>query len=130
MTSQANLASGLAAAHQDSRRQFKPFRTRQSLQRGSCDHLRLVESALRLLARMQGNGDDRDHANGHRLFQVGNRLRQHAPQNCRCGTYLLELEQMDQVAQFTVIAAVGDGALERRIHALTEQAPRLSAIRL
>jgi len=37
---------------------------------------------------------------------------------------------MDQVAQFTVIAAVGDGALERRVHALTEQASRLSGIRL
>jgi hypothetical protein len=37
---------------------------------------------------------------------------------------------MDQVAQLTVIATVGDGPLEGRIHALTEQAPRLSAIRL
>jgi hypothetical protein len=37
---------------------------------------------------------------------------------------------MDQVTQFAVIATVGDGPLERRIHALTKQAPRLSAIRL
>jgi hypothetical protein len=35
---------------------------------------------------------------------------------------------MDQVAQLTVIATVGDRPLEGRIHALTEQAPRLSAI--
>src|SRR4029077_11239336 len=47
------------------------------------------------------------------------------------------LEQMDQVAQFTVITTVGDRPLERRIGALAEQAPRLnfntirlSAIRL
>src|SRR6266853_4096132 len=44
---------------------------------------------------------------------------------------------MDQVAQFTVIAAIGDRPLERRIRALAEKAPRLnfnaihlSAIRL
>jgi hypothetical protein len=64
------------------------------------------------------------------MFQVGNRLCQQAPQNCRRRTNLLELEQMDQVAQFTVIAAVGDRPLKRRIHALAEQAPRLPAIRL
>jgi len=37
---------------------------------------------------------------------------------------------MDQVAQFTVIAAIGNGALERRIFTLAEQAPRFRAIRL
>jgi hypothetical protein len=37
---------------------------------------------------------------------------------------------MDEVAQLTVIAAVGNRPFVRRIHALTEQAPRLSAIRL
>src|SRR5713101_882736 len=135
MASQANLASGFAAAHQDSRAQIKPFRTRQLLKRSSCNHLCLIESALCLLARMQGNGDDRDRPTEdgpyrHRLLQVGNRLRQHAPQNCRRGTNLLELEQMDQVAQFTVIAAVGNRALERRIFTLAEQAPRFRTIRL
>ena len=79
---------------------------------------------------MQGDGNHRDHSNRHRLFQVSNRLCQHPPQNCRCGAHLLELEQMDQVAQFTVIAAVGNRPFVGRIHALTEQAPRLCAIRL
>ena len=130
MTSQADLATGLATAHQDSRQQIKPFRARQLLQRASCYHFSLVESALRLLARMQGNRNHRDPPNRHRLFQVGNRLCHHAPQNYRRGTHLLELKQMDQVTQFAVIATVGDGPLERRIHALTKQAPRLSAIRL
>jgi hypothetical protein len=37
---------------------------------------------------------------------------------------------MDQIAQSTVIAPVGHRPLERRIDALTEQAPRLPAIRL
>ena len=69
-----------------SRAQIESFRTRQLLQRVPRDHLCLVESALRLLARIQGNGDHRDRAaeerpNRHRLFQLGNRLRQHAPQN-------------------------------------------------
>ena len=77
MTSQANLASGLAAAHQDSRQQIKSLRTRQLPQRASRDHLSLVESALRLLAPMQRDGNHRDHSNRHRLFQVGNRLCQH-----------------------------------------------------
>lgn len=68
----------------------------------------------------------------HRLSQVGNRLGQHASQNRRRATNLRKLEQMDQVAQFTVIAAVGDRPLERRIGALAEQAPGLNfnAIRL
>jgi hypothetical protein len=37
---------------------------------------------------------------------------------------------MDQVAQPTVIAPISNRSLERRIHALTQQAPRLSAIRI
>jgi hypothetical protein len=36
---------------------------------------------------------------------------------------------MDQVAQFGVITAVGNRPLERRIQALTEQAPHLRAVR-
>ena len=137
MASQANLASGLAAAQQDSRAKIESFRTRQVLQRIPRDHLCLVESALCLLAGMQGNGNDPDRAgeecpNGHRLFQLGNRLGQHASQNRRRGTNLLKLEQMDQVAQFPVIATIGDRPLERRIRALAEQASRLNvnAIRL
>src|SRR5208337_4139037 len=72
------------------------------------------------------NGYQRYRARGHRLVQVGNRLRQHASQHCRRGTNLLKLEQMNQVAQSAVIAAVGDRPLERRIRALTKHAPRLS----
>jgi len=83
-----------------------------------------------LLARVQRNWNHRDRSNGHRLFQVGNRLCQQAPQNCRCGTNLLELEQMNQVAQSSVIATVRNRPFVWRIHALTEQAPRLPVNRL
>jgi len=41
---------------------------------------------------------------GIALFQVSNRLGQHASQNRRRGSNLLKLEQMDQVAQLPVIA--------------------------
>ncbi len=37
----------------------------------------------------------------------------------------MEFEQMDQVAQFGLIAAIGDGALKGRIDALAEQAARI-----
>jgi hypothetical protein len=54
------------------------------------------------------------------------------PRTAATGRNPLKLEQMDQVAQFTVIAAVGDRRLERRIRALAEQAPafNFNAIRL
>ena len=104
----------------------------------SRNHLRLVESALRLLALVQGNGNhlDRprprreDRPSGHRLFQLGNRLCQHAPQKCRRRTNLLNFEQMNQVAQFTVITSIGNRPLERRVHAPTKRAPRLPVNRL
>jgi hypothetical protein len=54
------------------------------------------------------------------------------PRTAAAGRNLLKLEHMDQVAQFTVIAAVGDRRLERRIGALAEQAAALNfnAVRL
>jgi len=72
MSSQANLAPDLAAAQQDSRASIESFRARQ----------------LCLLARVQGNADNRDFAgeersNRHHLFQVGDSLGQHASQNRR-----------------------------------------------
>jgi hypothetical protein len=48
------------------------------------------------------------------------------PRTAAAGRNLLKLEQIDQVAQFTVIAAVGDRRLERRIGVLAEQAPALN----
>ncbi len=125
MTGEANLASSFAAAHQDSRSQFEPLRARQLFQRGPRNRLRLIESALRLLALIERNGNHRDRSHGHSLFHAGNRLRQHAPQNCRRRTNLLKLEQMDQVAQSAVIAAIGNRPLERRINAPAERAPRV-----
>ena len=37
----------------------------------------------------------------------------------------MEFEQMNQVAQFALIAAIGDRALKGRIDALAEQAARV-----
>ena len=128
MASQANLASSLAAPHQHSRRTDRIF--------SDCDScfsaLRAIISAwlnprCACLRLCRGTGTTAIFPHGHHRFQVGNRLCQHAPQNCRRGTNLLELEQMDQVAQSAVIAAVGNRPLKRRIRALAEQAPRLSA---
>jgi len=48
------------------------------------------------------------------------------PRTAAAGRNLLKPEHMDQVAQFTVIAAVGDRRLERRVGALAEQAPALN----
>ena len=73
---------------------------------------------------MQGYGNHRNCPHRHCLFEIGHCLRHHAPQNSGRGTNLLELEHMDQVAQFTLIAAIGDCALKRRIGALTKQASR------
>jgi hypothetical protein len=52
------------------------------------------------------------------------------PRTAAAGRNLLKLGQMDPVAQFTVIAAVGDRRLERRIGALAEQAPALNFNRI
>jgi hypothetical protein len=129
MTRQANLASGLAAAHQYSGCQVKPLRARQPLQRAPRNHFRLVEPALRLLVSVQRNGDHDNRPNGHRLLQAGDGSGQCAPQNPGCRTNLLELQQVNQVAQSAFVAAVGNRSLKRRIHPLTEQAPRLATLR-
>jgi hypothetical protein len=52
------------------------------------------------------------------------------PRTAAAGRNLLKLGQMDPVAQFTVIAAVGDRRFERRIGALAEQAPALNFNRI
>ncbi len=130
MTGQADLACSIATTQQNSRAEIKSLRTRQSPDRAPRDHFRLVEPALRLLIRMQGNGNHRDPPHRHCLFQPGNRLCQHLPQHRRRWANLLKLEQMDQVPQPGFVAAIGDRALKWRIHPLAEQAPLIPTTRL
>ncbi len=96
------------------------------LQGGFGDHLRLVEAALCLLAGMERDRDNGDGSHGHYALKFSHRLSQYSPQNGRSRPNLLELEQMNQVAQFAAITAVGDGPLKWRIGALTQQAARLA----
>jgi hypothetical protein len=128
MTSQANLASRLAPAQQDSGRQIESLRTGQLLQCGPGNHLRLVESALGLLALVQGHGNHQNFPTGHHLFQIGNDFRQHMAENYGSGSNLLELKQMNQVAQSAVVATASNRPLKWRIRPLAEQTPRLRII--
>jgi hypothetical protein len=65
--------------------------------------------------RNYGNGSD-----GHRRFQVCDRLRENTPKDSRCRTHLLKLEYMNQISQSTLIAAISNRPLIRRVYALTE----------
>jgi hypothetical protein len=52
-------------------------------------------------------------------------LREHPPKNVPGGTNLLKFEEMNQISQGTVVAAVRHCPLVRRIGALAEHAPRV-----
>ena len=106
---------------------MEPLRARQLLQRNAGDQLRLIESALGLLARMQRDGNDRDHAFRDSSLELLDHLGQHAPQDTRRGTNLLVFQQMDQVAQTAVVTPIGKGLLEWRLDALAQPAERIAA---
>src|SRR5208337_4841307 len=110
MASESDLASGIAQAHQSASAQFESSlraRIRKLFERGLGDQLRLIEAALRLLVRMQRHGHDGDKAGGQRRIESGNRIGEHASQNLGRWPNLAELQQMNQIAQSAVVAAVG-----------------------
>ena len=128
MTSEADLASGSALAHQstgtesEAGRLQTTFPARKLFESGTSNDVCLVESALRLFLRVQRHGNNRDGAGRQGRFQGGDGIGQHASQNRRDRTNLVELEQVDQIAQCAVIAAIGNRPLKRRGGVLTEPA--------
>ena len=132
MTGQADLASRVATPQQNSCAQLKSLRTwtRQMFHRLSRYYLRLIESSLRLFALVQRNRNNRDLPHRHRLFKLGHCLGQRASQNRRSRPNLLEFQDMDQIAQATVITSIGNRALKRRINALAKQTPDVIGTRI
>src|SRR5450755_1181776 len=78
------------------------------------DQLRLVEAALAQLPRVQWHGDNHHRVLGPNRSQSTDRFRQHAAQHDGGRSHLLVFQQVDQLAQATVVTAVSYGSDERR----------------
>src|SRR5258706_5251127 len=90
------------------------------LERGDSDHLRLVESAVAQLASEERHGHDERRPRPETLAQREQHLRQHPAEHRRGGANAVILEQLDQVAQSGVVAAVRRRLVKGRLGALAE----------
>ena len=124
MAAQSDLAARVARAHQSSLHKFKTssVNTGQTLQRGPRQNLRLIESALHPLLPIQRHRNHSDSSRRQRRFEALDALRKHPSQHSDQRPDLMELEQMNEVTQRAVIAAIRNRAVKRRMSFLAQPA--------
>ncbi len=98
------------------------------IERRARNYFGLIESTLRLLLPMQGHRNDRDRPGRQLRLERGDYIRQHAPQNRRDGSNLVESQKMYQIAESAVITAISHRPIERRMSLSTQTAARRPGI--
>jgi hypothetical protein len=133
MASESDLAASLARADQGIGVENIAFMVAglavtKIFEGGSRNHFGLVESAMRLFARMQGHGHYGDRPGGKRRIESGDGVREQTAQYGGGGANLVEFEEMDEIAERAVIASVGYCSLEWRMLMLTDPATDVGSV--
>jgi len=106
MTAQAGLRLSSSSALENCRSEGQIEARRFQLQCGLSNQLRLIETTFAKLAFMQGNGNQQGRLASKIRGQPNDHVRQHPPEDASGRTDTVIFEQMQQVAETTLVAAV------------------------